>query len=86
MNSAKRRASSALLIIGAMTAAAPASARRLAQAKSPTGIRAIVGFPASATARIDLARADEVDPAVLHVEGHRVEGFARQRVGYRPRR
>jgi hypothetical protein len=40
------------VIIGAMIAAAPASISRLASAKSPSGIRARVGLPASATARI----------------------------------
>ncbi len=30
-----------------------------------------------------LRRADEIDAAVLHVERHRVEGFARQRLGDR---
>ena len=52
MNSAKRRASSPLLIIGAITAAAPASVTRLAAAKSPTPTRTTEGLPASATDRI----------------------------------
>ena len=50
MKSAKRRASAPLLIIGAMTAAAPASITREAVANSPTGMRTIVGLPARATA------------------------------------
>ena len=52
MKSAKARASATLLIIGAITPAAPASAMRLAAAKSPTPTRTTLGLPASATDRI----------------------------------
>jgi hypothetical protein len=51
-NEANRSASAPLLIIGAITPAAPASSNRLAEAKSPTGARTIAGRPARATARI----------------------------------
>ena len=52
MKATRRRASSRLLIIGAMMPAPPASSRRLASGNSPTGIRTIAGLPASATETI----------------------------------
>ena len=81
MKPPNRRASSRVLIIGAMTAEAPASRSREAVANSPTGMRAIAGFPAAAMTRDRPDRRGKVDGAVLHVEGHRIEGLAGEEAG-----
>ena len=77
MKPAKRRASSMVLIIGAIT---PGHRRhrgyREADAKSPTGIRTMRRLSCGRDQGNGPHGGREIDGAVLHVQHHRVEGLA----------
>jgi hypothetical protein len=68
MNEANCRASPTLLIIGAITAAAPASMTREAVEKSPIGIRTMAGLPAKATAPMPRSAPDRsTEPCCISI-------------------